>query len=399
MTVRSTMNAEKHHNIVLYSIIFFMIICPTELIFKSEQYYYIVCFILLAGAKLKNGFELKRDYSWAILLYAIYSAFTLFWSNLPGATGMLLVKTVATAVLFLQIQNEYGPDAKEIIKNTIVIQYIFVLLICLRYQYTAWDGRLWIVNGSLKVDGNSISSWLILPCCLFIERTMDKKQTMVRKTGYILLLVSLFYLAYWTGSRAGIIAVAIAAGLSLIYAYRDSLRKNTGLSAVILLISAAIVFIGIRMIPGSVIARFNYVNSAELGGRTQIWRIMFNDLIQNPAALIFGFGEGTTISNTGTIAHSLYIEALYNQGIIGITLILYFMVRAFINAARQNPYFAIAMIGISVMSASLSEFASRPVMIAFFLCAMNTGRNEGEEMTEITEYEQTTCFGDHAGIQ
>ena len=389
MTERSMTNAERHNPIILYSILFFLIICPTELIFKTEQYYYVVCFLLLAGVKLKDGFELRKDYSWAILLYVFYSALSMFWSNLPGAGSLLLAKAVATGVLFLQIQNDFGPDEYKAIKNVARLQFILVLLICLQFQYTDWDGRLWVVNGSLRVDGNSISSWLILPCCLLIERVMDRELTAVRKTACILLLLLLLYLTFWTGSRAGIIAVAAAAVLSLVYAFRDSIRRNTGTSAVIFLFSVIVVILGIRMIPASVISRFNYSNSLELGGRTYVWGAMFTDLFQHPAALIFGFGEGATLSRLGTVAHCLYFEALYNQGLIGIMLIVYFMIKAFINSVRHHPYFAIALVAMAIISASLSEFASRPVMIVFFLSAMNMNPEnpDPEQATESTEDE------------
>ena len=364
-------NIRREHRLVVYAILFFLIICPTELIYKTERFYYVISFALLFFARFRDGFILKRDFSWSILFYILYAAFTLLWSSFDGAASILFAKLIAVSFLFLQLQCDYSVEEFEIFKTAIVIQYIFVLVLSLLFGYTAWDGRLWIVNGTLATDGNSISAWLILPCCVFIERMMKKGSKLIERLICLALLLSLFYLTYWTGSRAGIVAIVAAAVLSLLYTFRDTLRKNIVLSFVVLIVGAAIVFVGIRMLPDAVIQRFTYVNSNQLGGRTVVWRAMFDDLISNPLAFLFGFGESSTIGNRGVVAHCLYIEALYNQGLFGLLMIVYFMLKAFGRSLKNDHYIAIAFIGIAIVSASLSEFASRPVMLAFFFSAMN----------------------------
>ena len=368
------MKIKNRYSFAVWVIMFFIIICPTELIFKTERYYYVVCFALLFAACFRSGFILKEDFSRSIMFYALYSAFTLLWSSYSSALSILLVKVITVAFLFIQLQCDYTVEEYGILKRLLLIQFLFIAFLSFRFGYTAWDGRLWIVNGALQTDGNSISAWLVLPCCCFVDEMMKKESKTVIRVIYAILLILLFYITFWTGSRAGIIAVVTGAVLSLLYAFRDTMRKNISFSIIVLIIGVAFVIIVYRMIPDSVIQRFNYSNVSQLGGRTVVWKKMFDDLGANPIALLFGFGESSTIGNVGVVAHSLYIDVLYNQGLLGLLLIVYFMIRAFFRALKNDPYIAMALIGVAIVSASLSEFASRPVMLIFFFSAMNVER-------------------------
>lgn len=361
----------KEYRLAVYAILLFLIICPTELIFKTERFYYIVCFALLCIARFRDGLIFKKDFSWAILFYILYSTFTLLWSTYSEATSVLFPKFIAVLFLFLQLQCDFSFEEYKLFKKSLVVQYTFVLLLSFMFGYTAWDGRLWIVNGSLNTDGNSISAWLILPSCIFVEQMMKRESKLTERLVCFLLLLSLLYLTFWTGSRAGIVALAIATVLSLLYTFRDALRKNLFFSFVVLLVGFVVVIVGVRMLPDAVVQRFSYVNVSQLGGRTVVWKAMFEDLFSSPCAFLFGFGESSTIGNRGVVAHCLYIEALYNQGLFGLLMIVYFMIKAFIRSLKNDPYIAIGLIGIAIISASLSEFASRPVMIAFFFSAMD----------------------------
>ena len=104
---------------------------------------------------------------------------------------------------------------------------------------------------------------------------------------------------------------------------------------------------------------------------------------KHPLAAIFGSGEGSTIFYFKVVAHNMYLELLMSQGIVGLVLVAGYIIMGLKNLRRIDPYCAIAFVCMIVMSATLSEFTSRPVMLAFFLAGISVVDTSATDMRAV----------------
>lgn len=341
---------------------------PLELLVSAEQYLYIICIIPLLIGVVHYGCKLRSGRGMLILLFMVYMMITCIWTPAAGIPRKTLVQLVTLLFLFLQLQFSYTKEEIIFIKRSLYFQFFLLVIIIFLYGQTAWDGRLWIIFGGSKTDSNSICTWIIPVFCLSISDLFDKKQR--KKYIYIIAIFFSVYVFLWAGSRSGILVMALCAGLSILHSAREIMKQYPTRSFIILIFGIiAFVFV-YRLLPDSIISRFEYSNTSSLGGRSNIWTNMLHMLINSPLNLLFGFGENATITLTGVAAHNMYIEILFNNGLFGLSIILSYIISAVKQSWKEDKTVAIIMIGIAVMSATLSEFSSRPVMISLFLSGM-----------------------------
>ncbi len=341
---------------------------PLELLVKAEQYLYIICIVPMVIGILKRGLRLRPGRGMLILYFMIYMIITCIWSPAIGIPRNTFVQLVTLLFLFFQLQYSYTKEEIQILKKSLYFQYVLFFLIFIVFGQPSWDGRIWVIFGNSKTDSNSLCTWIIPVFCLSITDLFEKNKH--RKFLFFLVTLSAVYVFLRAGSRSGIVIMALCAGLCFWRSAKAIIRKYPMRSLGIILIGIiAAVFVFLHL-PESVISRFEYSNTSSLGGRSPIWTNMLLMLINSPLNMIFGFGENATITLTGLVAHNMYIEILFNDGLIGLLIILSYIISACKQSWKEDKIFAIIMIGIAVMSATLSEFSSRPVMIGLFLSGM-----------------------------
>ena len=366
----------KFPHIVVLTTIFMILIAPSELIFKTEKIYYILCFIPLILWFVYKGLNIRKDYSISILLYLLYMMFSTTWSPNPNALNSCFIKCVTILFLYLQIQYTYNTEEYETIKKMFLLQFVVLLVIIICFNYIDWDGRLWIANNDLKTDSNSICSWLVIPLiysfeCFFCEKN---KKRIIYLSLILINIVVLFYL----GTRAGLVSFLICIFIIVLHNTKKEIQQHPIKSLFVFLLGLLSIYIIYIELPPSFVYRLSNANVSSLGGRTGIWRELILLLHDNPIKVIFGFGESSTIYLTGHVAHNLFLEILFNQGVIGLLLILFYIIKASILLYRSRYYTLIALLGLMIISASLSEFTSRPVMLIFFLAGANVNRKSEE---------------------
>lgn len=353
----------------VFATLLLIIISPTETAFKTEQYYYILCVGITGLCWVSKGFYLKKGVNNILLLYIIYMCLSALWSPAEGVGRSVFVKSVVLLFVILQLQFDYTENDFASIKTAFVLQFIVLLGMIILFGETEWDGRLWIMRGANSTDPNSLTSWIIIPVCFIIERLFSEAYK--HKVIYFLLLISALLITMMTASRSGIICVCLAIILSILYALRNIIRENLPIAFFISIIMFLLLAITIYYLPDTVISRFSASDLSGLGGRTRIWTKIIEYLKAHPVGLIFGMGEASTMYYFRVVAHNMYIELLFSQGLIGVILIVIFLIKAFMNMSKINPYCSIAFFCIIIMSATLSEFTSRPIMLSFFLSCMN----------------------------
>ena len=108
-----------------------------------------------------------------------------------------------------------------------------------------------------------------------------------------------------------------------------SIRQGFGKlfgSILVVTIGAMIVYYFAYDYINAFLFRFAADNSGTLDsittGRTELWSLYLDEIFNNIRILLFGNGLNTMIETLGKGAHNTYLEALFNLGIVGSTILI-----------------------------------------------------------------------------
>lgn len=217
------------------------------------------------------------------------------------------------------------------------------------------------VMGSQQ-DPNEFCGYYLLPVA-----TMTYFGIQRRNPAYIALLVFFFYTVLMTGSRGGLMAVGVAFAVALAAAVRNDKHKiPICLAAIFILLMLALKFESIlRLFPDAISSRFlsGEASTGTAESRMAIWRQLISAFFDsNVLQQLFGHGFGTTtLANSAhLVAHNVYIELLYDVGILGLISFVGMLIAACLCAAHKRDYVVLAAIlGEAVLIVSLSSFWSK----------------------------------------
>ncbi len=357
-----------------------IIVAVSELVAKTERFYYpIFVLLLLIYHFHTRRAKLHADYTICILLFGLYSMFSVVWSPAQGAINGAFTKLVVLLFLVLQLQFDYSDCDYSFMKNMFIVQGILFAAVFFMFGVKDWDGRVWIRNGSLSVDPNSIAVWTLIPLCLSFEMLFKRSEALIKRIAGAVVIGLMVFIVLQGASRSGIVSITLTSCLCVAYGFKDSIRKNPFFALLIVIVAIIAGVYVLNHIPPAVIARFQYADFSSFGGRTTKWTNLIDMLKDNPLQMFVGFGESTAIYYTGMVAHNMYVETFFAQGLIGLFLLIIFMIGAFRNAIKTDPYTACAFVGVAIMSASLSEFTSRGVMLALFIAGARVIRSSNDD--------------------
>lgn len=360
--------------------VFLILISLSELVFKSEQFFYPVIAIMLFWYYFQKKWPvIKKNYSILMMLYMFYSLYSGLWTPTVGIAKFIFIKTAVVFTLILQLQFDYTKRDIEVLKNAFIFQLVGLIVVIAIWGHIETDGRLWIESAA-PVDPNSLSAWLIIPVCIAVDKFFTCPRIAL-KSLYLSFILICISLAFLCASRAGVVSILFCVISSFVYAMKNTIKRDPGIAFGICIIGIIIMGLSFHSMPEFVISRFESGNTAELGGRSILWNELINAMELHPANIIIGFGErATEVYSSNHVAHNLFFEALFCQGIIGLSLVLLFILQCYRNAIKKDPYFGIALIGMMIMSNSLSEFTSRPVMLTFFLAGFSLLNYQGDKV-------------------
>lgn len=217
------------------------------------------------------------------------------------------------------------------------------------------------VMGSQQ-DPNEFCGYYLLPIAFMTYFGIKKRNPI-----FIGFLIFFFYTVLMTGSRGGLMAAGVAFVAALVAAVRNEKHKILiGSVAVLSLLMLALNFESIlKLLPDAISSRF-LPTGASVGtadSRISIWSQLISAILDsNVFQQLFGHGFGTTplANSMHLVAHNVYIELLYDVGILGLLSFVGLLVVACFRALRRGDYVVFASIlGESVLIISLSSFWSK----------------------------------------
>lgn len=365
-------NEEKSPSIPAKISALMIVTSVTELFVKSEKFYYPVFVVLLFIYFLKHQKgRVKANFSWLMLFFGLYAFFSTLWSPLTTSINSAFTKVVVLLFLWLQLQFDYSEEDYRLIRSAFIIQALFFLVVVALFGVSLGEGRLWILRGNVGADPNSLVVWTLIPIIISFEVGMDKETKPCLRIGAFILIALLFRIVLQCASRAGFFSSAIGVSCCILYALRYNIRRKPIVAIMIIIVTVAVAVYIYQHLPPVIILRLQYSDASNLGGRSTTWKVLLDLLKRSPLNCVFGFGESGSIAYISKVAHNMYVEILFNQGIVGVGMIVVYMFYAFKNIIHKDIYATIAFMSVAIMSATLSEFSSRGVMLAFFLAGAN----------------------------
>ena len=79
--------------------------------------------------------------------------------------------------------------------------------------------------------------------------------------------------------------------------------------------------------------RMEMTKDGDMSNRESMYPAYYNYFFDNagPLEFMFGFGADGTLKNMGEFAHQDWLETMMNQGILGLSLMLYFWISLFVT--------------------------------------------------------------------
>ena len=328
--------------------------------------------LVIVGRSWRFRFE---TVDWLIALFSFVSLCSLFF--LPaGHQDLGPYLTIALNILILAIGrlSVFEGNDLRLWKNCLVGAALVLgiaAIVSPGQVGTEWvSGRVVPNIAGSQQDPNEFCGYYLLPLSLFTIKMFE-----TRKIVFALPIAFFAYTVLMTGSRGGLIAVVAAFLIALFYAVRND--KHGVLIcgiAVILVLFIVLNFNEIlSLLPREISSRFDLsamgTGSAET--RMNIWRQLLVVFSQsNPMQQLFGHGYGATVLSNSAhlVAHNVYIELLFDIGIVGLGSFLGMFAIAIVRASRRKDYALVAaLVGEAVLLASLSSFWSKTLWGLFLL--------------------------------
>lgn len=354
--------------------------------------------------------------NWPILLYLLYCAFSIFWSDFPEIAFKRWIKALGDFVMILLVLTD--PDRPAAIKyflGRVGFVLIPTSILLIKYYpvwgraYDRWEGTQSFTG--VGTDKNMLGMMCLVTGLATVWRISHfiRGGKSARKMGPMIaqgtILVMAIWLLYKANSMTSISSFVAGSGLIVM----TTIPKFAGKRRLIHLAAAVLIF-------GAVSTLFLSLGSGLLAsvgrnptltGRTELWGLLFG-MVRNPW-FGTGFGSfwlGPRLAKLWSIywwhpneSHNGYIEIFLNLGWLGIIILGLILIAGYRNATRllrvdpEAGRFALAYFVASVMY-NFTEAGFKtmnPVWIAFLLVVMVVPRTQAAKTLGLsTKREQRT---------
>ena len=293
--------------------------------FKLRIEHYLILGMILVGIlQLNSALDFINDSA------AVFS-FPIFFALFAGVTLVPVkkeeLKLIADSFLFSGL-------------------LISLLVVFMRYDYGA--GRISIqIKEGYPVDPNYLSAFLVSPCIIAVKRFLFPTVGQSR-FFYAPLLFVILLAVFLTGSRAAMVAFAIAGFIILI-------RKPVYIlpSAIA---AGLLVFFAVSFLPQNIYERL-FVASYNDGSnqkRLWLWNVALNVWLERP---IFGYGLVNTkfLLNIGNVAHNSFLSFLLRFGLAGTLCFLGICWKIFKNSFSADMLTVMALFAALMFTSFIIE--------------------------------------------
>ncbi|KAA3653458.1 MAG: O-antigen ligase family protein [Calditrichaeota bacterium] len=303
---------------------------------------------------------------WLMAPFVVYCFISIAWSPVPFISLKRCVQILgllAIGIYAVQALN-HSERILRIVRNllaVVIIINLFVILVVPAIGITPGTGE-W--RGFLQ-HKNSLGAITILTIAVWLPALFER-QSWRKKILTVGLVATTLLLTVKSDSQTAVLInlILLAVCFFIIFPLPWSMKISLSAAAVLFLIFGIMNFndVNFSSVTGSLFER-----SATLTGRTQLWRLVFNEFLTHP---YFGIGYNgfwtSQIIDSDWVtfqAHNGYLDILNELGLVGAFLffstligLMYRLFRLMKNAPLQYlPYFLL-LAGISMHNIMESNF-------------------------------------------
>lgn len=326
------------------------------------------------------------------LFWILFSFISVMWSK-DFAWWLYFFKIYIVQIIFVVVILIYNKFinidyiANGLISGALVASSLLVFMPSA--SVLSDDGRRSIILFGKAFDPNIVASIIILGMFFAIGKIFNN-----RKNIKVLLLIVAFLAIgmLFTGSRGALISFVISFGLLLLRQVKD--RKAIKRTRIIIALCVGIVIIALIVLPPELLlSRFSKetlfgINEYQNGvhNRYTIWQRAATLIKDAP---IIGYGCGNFFSAIATVykqsaSHNLYILLIIENGIIGLAIFSFGLIRILKVLYHKHLYFIFAMLlSVCIMALTLDTITYK----YFWVCIMTSimyilKTNEKEKIDE-----------------
>lgn len=321
-----------------------------------------------------------------LFVYTLSTLITLFVSPDNVSVNTVIGYFLNTALYLCLTVVPYHEQELSLLENVQVLLLLVLVAITL-FSNEEIDDRTTIVILGQRSDPNYFVGFFIFPICVTLKKIIHSKY----RIFFLILLFVSIYCIFLTGSRGGLIAIMMTiAAFALIYP--DKFRHKAFLlfAGCIFLLFAW--FVVAPFLPDSIVSRLTIKDVVETGGsgRWDIWKSMLHQIKHSQDKFLLGRGFDTMNKFfldgewNSAVAHNHVIQVLYSQGVFGLIVFLSLTAGCFFRCIRKRKTVAVAIIGMMVLSVSLSfNQTTRTFWNLVAYAALNFSETESNRLPEV----------------
>lgn len=338
--------------------------------------------ILLQAAK-NSG---RLSYHWDkivqyYMLLALWQTITFIWSPARNGANLYEFSKIILIVFLVIIQRFSDQDRNLMLLSQTVVAVVAVFVMQRTGSQFAGVGNA--ANRStfdffgVTQDPNYMCYFIVAPCMYLFAAVLEgaRGKKILRVISWIL-CAYLVYGVLSTGSRGGLMGIAIGILTYLLFRKRIGTKSLLALLALTMIASIGYDLV-ITVLPQSIVNRYTMENMLADGGsgRLTIWGNYFTHLLSNPFYFFFGTGAFSCETVMFRSAHNYIIEVAFEYGIVGLVLHILFFGRI-IKAAKKSQNWIALSIVVATLVIGLTLSVSR--MLQFWLAIIMAIAQLGE---------------------
>ena len=307
--------------------------------------------------------------------HLLYLASTLLFFRGGESTTVVKDIALALAVALMATCRIYTQAERRIVCYAWLLVGVICMALCFSSNETIYGDRTTIIVLGSEEDPNFFCIYFIFPVLFAMEQLVKKTRLRYLALPYLALI---FYAILRTGSRGGLLAVLAGVAAYIMLVVKNPKTKIKIIVAALVVV-VVVIFVVLPLLPEALKERYSLASIQEDkgSGRFDIWSFLVSYVFSDAAALVHGFGVTSTIDIMtefgflNTYAHNQWIQALFDQGLIGLLLYTGLLGSCFFRNIKNNPLFSCAIVAIFVFSMSLSFYTHKQYLNIFMMCAMN----------------------------